>query len=155
MQGVSEDVALPEPTGPWTAARARTFLDEARIPVRLASSGARGPMVQSMWFVRDGGALWCATHQDALVVTRLRRDPRCGVEVAGDTPPYRGVRGAATARVPPTDSGRVLALLVERYLGGTSSSLARWLLSRADEEVALRLTPLTLVSWDYTARMSG
>jgi nitroimidazol reductase NimA-like FMN-containing flavoprotein (pyridoxamine 5'-phosphate oxidase superfamily) len=152
---VSEDVALPEPTGPWTAAQARTFLDEARIPVRLASSGARGPMVQSMWFVRDGGALWCATHQDALVVARLRRDPRCGFEVAADTPPYRGVRGTATASVVPTDGGRVLALLVERYLGGTSSSLARWLLSRADEEVALRLTPLTLVSWDYTARMSG
>lgn len=152
---MSEHAALPEPTGPWSTGQAEAFLEQARIPIRLASTGARGPMVQSMWFVPDGGALWCATHQDALVVARLRAEPRCGFEVAGDAPPYRGVRGTATADLLAAEGERVLRLLVERYLGGTSSSLARWLLSRGDEEVALRLTPLTLVSWDYTARMSG
>jgi nitroimidazol reductase NimA-like FMN-containing flavoprotein (pyridoxamine 5'-phosphate oxidase superfamily) len=146
---------LPTPAGPWTAEQAASFVDSARIPVRLATTGGSGPTVQSMWFVRDGGMLWCATRDDAFVVTRLQRDPRCGFEVAADTPPYRGVRGTATAQVLAAEGEQVLRRLLDRYLGGTSSSLARWLLSRADREVALCLTPLTLVSWDYTTRMSG
>jgi general stress protein 26 len=112
-------------------------------------------MVQSMWFVRDGGALWCATQHDAVVVTRLRRDPRCGFEVAGDDPPYRGVRGTASAEVVPAAGERVLRALIERYLGERSPELARWLLARSAGEVALRVVPATLVSWDFTPRMSG
>ena len=45
------------------------------------------------------------------------------------------------------------AALVERYLGGSGSRLARWLLGRRDEEVGLRITPQWLTSWDFSARM--
>jgi nitroimidazol reductase NimA-like FMN-containing flavoprotein (pyridoxamine 5'-phosphate oxidase superfamily) len=145
---------LPEPSGPWTAQAAAAFLVAAVIPVRLATIGREGPLVQSMWFVPDGSALWCATQRDALVVSRLLTDPRCGFEVAGDDPPYRGVRGTGTAQVHPDQGERVLRLLLDRYQGGTSSALARWLLARAATEVALRVVPTTLASWDFTARMS-
>ena len=41
-----------------------------------------------------------------------------------------------------------------RYLGGSESGLARWLLSRRDEEVLISIEPERLFSWDYRERMS-
>jgi hypothetical protein len=141
--------------GPWTARRAADYLDEANIPLRLATLTSRGwPEVTSLWFVRDGDELLCATQRDAGVARALRRDPRCSFEVAGGNPPYFGVRGQATARVDSAGAGDVLARLISRYVGDTQSGLARWLLSRVDDEVVLRLTPLRIVSWDYRARMT-
>jgi nitroimidazol reductase NimA-like FMN-containing flavoprotein (pyridoxamine 5'-phosphate oxidase superfamily) len=130
-------------------------VDGALIPLRLATVGASGPLVQSMWFVREGDAFWCATQHDALVVARLRREPRCGYEVAGDTPPYRGVRGSARADVVAEDGERVLRLLLHRYAQAVPPQLGRWLLSRSATEVALRILPGTVVSWDFSVRMSG
>lgn len=141
--------------GPWTARRAAEYLDEADIPLRLATLTSSGwPNVTSLWFVRDGDELLCATQRDAAVARALRRDSRCSFEVAGEEPPYFGVRGRATARVDSAGAGDVLAALIGRYVGGTHSGFARWLLSRAGDEVVLRLAPDRIVSWDYRARMA-
>jgi nitroimidazol reductase NimA-like FMN-containing flavoprotein (pyridoxamine 5'-phosphate oxidase superfamily) len=144
----------PEPSGPWSAEQAGAFLEHAVIPLRLATSGRAGPTVQSMWFRWDGAGVWCATQSDARVVARLASDPRCGFEVAGDSPPYRGVRGTGTARVLPDQGEPVLRALLQRYLGGETSELARWLLSRVHNEVAVHIIPASWASWDYTSRMS-
>ena len=50
--------------------------------------------------------------------------------------------------------GDVLDEVLSRYLGGTDSDLARWLLSRRDEEVLISITPGRLFSWDYRERMA-
>jgi hypothetical protein len=52
---------------------------------------------------------------------------------------------------PPED---VLRLLIQRYLGDEESSLARWLLGRRSTEVAIRVEPSHLHSWDYRRRMT-
>jgi hypothetical protein len=141
--------------GPWSARRAADYLDEIAIPLRLATLTSNGwPNVTSLWFVRDGDELLCATQRDAGVARALRRDSRCSFEVAGEDPPYFGVRGQATARVDSAGAGDVLAALIGRYVGDTSSGFARWLLSRADDEVVLRLAPERIVSWDYRSRMA-
>ncbi len=67
--------------------------------------------------------------------------------------PYRGVRGRGLARLHEERGGEILRLLVERYLGDTTSSLARWLLSRADSEAAIAIEPMTFLSWDFQERM--
>jgi hypothetical protein len=142
--------------GPWSAREAAEYLDQANIPLRLATLTSSGwPQVTSLWFVRDGDELLCATQHDAGVARALRRDARCSFEVAGEDPPYFGVRGQAIARVDPAGAGDVLAALIGRYVGDTQSDLARWLLSRADDEVVLRLTPRRIATWDYRARMAG
>lgn len=141
--------------GPWPARRAAEYLDEANIPIRLATLTSSGwPNVTSLWFVRDGDELLCATQRDAAVARALRRDPRCSFEVAGEEPPYFGLRGQATARVDSAGAGDVLTALIGRYVGDTHSDFARWLLSRAGDEVVLRLAPGRIVSWDYRARMA-
>lgn len=135
--------------------RAETHLAEAVVPLRLACLDRSGaPRVLSLWYLWRDDALWCATSSRAWVVERLRADARCGFEVAGDRPPYRGVRGTGRAELRPGEGGPILEALLDRYLGGRDSRLARWLLRRADDEMAIRLVPDRMSTWDYSRRMT-
>jgi hypothetical protein len=81
-------------------------------------------------------------------------DQRCGFEVAGDAAPYRGARGQGRATLS-GDAGPVLLLrLIDRYLQRRDSAFAQWLIARREYEVAIRIEPQWLTSWDYSARMS-
>jgi hypothetical protein len=148
---------MPLPvTGPFTLAQAEDHLRETAVPLRLAClTGSGWPLVLSLWFLYRDGALWCASRPRARVVHHLEQDGRCAFEVARDAPPYRGVRGQARARVIRAEGGRLLGELIDRYLGGRQSPLARGLLAGAADEVAIRLAPTRLASWDYTERMRG
>lgn len=144
-----------ELTGPWDLPAVESYLSSSVIPVRVATAGKTGPLVQSMWFRWRDGTLWCATQDSAVIAHRLAADPRCGFEVAGDVPPYRGVRGQGVADIIPEAGRQVLDELIGRYLGSTRSGLAKWLLSRADHEVAIAIRPQHMVSWDYRERMQA
>ena len=90
-------VTLTVRSGPWPAAEIEAYLASATIPVRLASNGRTYPLVQSLWFRYEKGALWCCTRADSVLVRRLLRDRHCAFEVSADLPPYRGVRGRGKA----------------------------------------------------------
>jgi nitroimidazol reductase NimA-like FMN-containing flavoprotein (pyridoxamine 5'-phosphate oxidase superfamily) len=100
-------------------------------------------------------ALWCATSASADVVGYLRHDDAVAFEVSENEPPYRGVRGDGTATVEPDPGKELLRALLERYLGGTDSGLAAWLLREDREEVRVRIDPDRAYAWDYSDRMSG
>lgn len=141
-------------SGPWDASHVVEFLDATVIPIRIASAGRTSPLVQSLWYLHDDDALWCCTRADAVLTRRLTSDPRCGFEVSGDLPPYRGVRGTAKAEILPDRAPDMLPRLIQRYLGDTPGPLAEWLLSRLDREVAIRLHSLRVTSFDFTQRMA-
>ena len=141
-------------SGPWDRSQIEAFLDETVIPIRIASAGRTSPLVQSLWFLYDEDALWCASQVDSVLTRRLHADPRCGFEIAGDLPPYRGVRGSGQAELLPERAATVLPRLISRYLGDEPSPLATWLLSRVDSEVAIRISDLRVTSYDFTSRMS-
>ena len=145
-----------KPKGPWSTDQIQSFLRDVRIPVRIACNGASGhPVMASLWFVSQGGKLWCATQRGASVASLLTRDPRCAFEVSVETPPYRGVRGTGVATLHDERGEEILRALIERYLGGTESRLACFLLARAKHETAISIEPQTLVSWDYRERMGA
>jgi hypothetical protein len=146
---------MPIPlTGPDSEDEAERYLRETVVPVRLACLTASGwPLVLSLWFLWRDGALWCASRPGARVVEHLGRDARCAFEVAREAPPYRGLRGQARATVLRAAGGPLLGELIDRYLGARTSPLARRLLAGAADEVAIRVVPTRLTSWDYTARM--
>lgn len=145
----------PRLRGPWNGPAMADFLDASRIPLRLACTGSRGfPVIASLWFLPEGLRLWCATPASSAVARHLARDPRCAFEVAGDAPPYRGVRGQGRAELHPDRGREVLGLLVDRYLGSRETPLARWLLGRGVPEVAIALEARQLTSWDFTRRMA-
>ncbi len=148
------DLAEVTTKGPWSTGEIEAFLERERSPLRLALNGRDGfPLLASLWFRYADGALWCATHRESLVAKRLAKDPRVAFEVSVNEPPYVGVRGQAAVECLPESGAHELEALLERYLGGTDSSLARWLLSRADAEVALRIRPKWLTAWDFSGRM--
>lgn len=131
------------------------YLESIQIPLRLSCVTASGwPFVLSLWYLHDGGKLYCATLGTARVVGYLRSEPRCGFEVAADQPPYCGVRGRATAAIDPALGAEVLGRLIDRYLGNRDGSLARWLLARSQHEVAIVLTPVQVFTWNYRQRMA-
>ena len=130
------------------------FLAAATIPVRLACNDEKGfPLVASHWFAYHDGLLYCAIHKASRFAKLLSRDPRCGFEIAGDSPPYRGVRGQGNAELISKQGEAQLKELLNRYLGGTQSALAQWLLSRGADELAVCITPTWVTSWDFTERM--
>lgn len=140
--------------GPWSAAAVTSFLEAEHSPLRLAVTWRDGaPLVVSVWFRFEDSCLWCASHHTSRLIGALRAAPRVGFEVSVNDPPYRGVRGQAVAELLPAEGGARLGQLLDRYLHGRDSRLARWLLSRAEGEVAIRLRPDWITSWDFSRRM--
>lgn len=144
-----------EPTGPWSMGQIHAHLDTTVVPLRLAVASPSGhPRVVSLWYLWRDDAFWCATLDRSRVARWLHLEPRCGFEVARDAPPYQGVRGCGRAALEPAHGAEILGVLIDRYLGSRETPLARWLLSRASREVAVRIRPERLSSWDFRARMS-
>jgi nitroimidazol reductase NimA-like FMN-containing flavoprotein (pyridoxamine 5'-phosphate oxidase superfamily) len=138
-----------------STAELQLFLAEGVVPLRLACLDREGcPHVVSLWYIWQDEAIWLATRPNAWVVERLRADPRCGFEIAGDALPYRGIRGKGRAELIPERGEAVLGSLVDRYLGGRDGRFARWLLERSQDEMAIRIVPTRTTTWDYARRMS-
>lgn len=141
--------------GPWSELDRNRFLDEARIPIRIAASGNSGyPVLASLWYIREGDLLWCATQRSSSVARLLANDPRCGFEVSVEAPPYRGVRGRGWATLHDDRGAEILRRVIDRYLGTSSPKLEAMLLARAADETAIAIEPRAIVSWDYQQRMS-
>jgi hypothetical protein len=133
---------------------AQEFLNEVRIPIRLACKTHTGwPTVVSLWFLHQDGLLYCATQKSAKVVEYLQQDDRCAFEIAEDRLPYCGIRGQAKAKIDSSLGIEILEKLLIRFLGGTDSSLAKKLLANSDTEVAIVLEPVRVFTWDFSDRM--
>ncbi len=95
----------------------------------------------------------CATRGGAKVVSYLRAEPRCAFEIAGDLPPYCGVRGQARARIDKSSGVATLKKLLLKYQGGFKTSLAENLLAKSADEVAIILKPINAFQWDFSRKM--
>ncbi|MHA2299069.1 MAG: hypothetical protein ACXADA_23830 [Candidatus Hodarchaeales archaeon] len=49
----------------------------------------------------------------------------------------------------------ILELLIERNLGNLNSPLAKELLTKRKDEVAIEITPYRMFTWDFTERMEA
>jgi hypothetical protein len=148
--------ARPPVRGPWSHEEVAEFLEASVIPMRMSVETDSGwPIVLSLWFAPDGLELVGATRPTSALVRCLERRPRCGFEVAGDTPPYHGVRGRATVELDRGYGAATLDRLLVRYLGGLDSPLADTLRASAHDEVGMRLRPVALTTWDYRDRMAS
>ncbi|HQQ62637.1 MAG TPA: pyridoxamine 5'-phosphate oxidase family protein [Pseudomonadales bacterium] len=134
--------------------RLANFIEASRTPLRIAcNTDSRFPLIVPLWFLFDGQAFWCVTHKDAKLLTHLRKDARVGFEIANNEPPYAGARGHGEVEIIPAKGAEILPRLLSRYFIREESRLARWLLSRSEDEVAIRLNPVYINGWDYQQRM--
>lgn len=140
--------------GPWSAETSEQYCRETIIPLRVSCiAPTQYPIVMSLWTLWEDGHFWCAVQADSRLAQYCQENARCGYELAGDKPPYRGLRGTANASIVPAAGPNILKRLIHRYLGSETSELAQWLLSRVDTEVALRIAPRRVFTWDYSDRM--
>lgn len=139
----------------WDLAEIERFFASTAIPLRLGClTSDQKPLVSSLWYLYDDGALWCATQASSSVAQLLGSNPACGFEVAPEQMPYRGVRGQGNVRILESEGLPLLLRLVDRYLGTRDTEFARWLIKlAATDEVALRIEPDWLTAWDFSARM--
>jgi nitroimidazol reductase NimA-like FMN-containing flavoprotein (pyridoxamine 5'-phosphate oxidase superfamily) len=142
-------------TGPWDHEQVQSFLSAATWPLRLACIGGDGfPRVVSLWHQYRDGSFYCVTHRESRLTALLRSNSKVGFEVSPNDPPYHGVRGQGLVSLHEEGGADTLRSHLERYLGGTSSGLARWLLSRAEDELLVRVEVTRMFSWDYRERMA-
>jgi hypothetical protein len=132
----------------------REYLIDSCIPIRLACINVDGwPITVSLWYVYLEEKIFCATQRNAKIIEYLSGNPKCGFEVAGDLPPYRGVRGWGYAKLDKVRGVEILSMLIKKYLRDEKSSLANFLLRRNENEMAIEITPLSIFSYDYSDRM--
>lgn len=141
----------------WSLSQIGQFLTGQVIPIRLAVFDDDYPLICSVWFIWDPETeeLLCASHEGSYLVSKLKKNNRIGFEVAPEAPPYKGVRGKAKVSLVREGVADVLPRLIDRYLADRNDSLAKWLLSRVEEEYLLRIKPEWVTSWDYSARMKA
>lgn len=145
----------PEIKGPWDAAQVEAFLHGAAWPLRLACTGGDGfPRVVSLWHRYDSGCFYCVTHRDSKLTALLRNNHKVGFEVSPNEPPYHGVRGQGLVSLHEEGGAETLRAHLQRYLGGTDSGLAQWLLSRSEDELLVRVNVIRMFCWDYRERMA-
>ncbi len=141
--------------GPWNLGDVENFLAKAIVPARIAVvTGNGAPLVLSLWFLYHERALWCASNKRARVIDWLTRNPDCGFEIAPDAPPYKGVRGQGVATLHPEEGARILTDLMPRYQIRENSRLGTMLQKSMPDEIAIRITPRWLTSWDFSDRMA-
>lgn len=132
------------------------FLTKECVPIRLACiTIANWPIVISLWYAYMEGKFFCATQKNAAILKYFSKNSKCGFEVAGDLPPYRGVRGWGHVKLNETRGSEILHILIKKYLKDEKSQLADFLLRRAENEVAIEIKPLSLFHYDYSNRMDG
>ena len=140
----------------WSELEVTEFLRSSTIPMRIATNTQSYPTLCSVWYLFDEklGELLCVSHQKSKLVLDITASKKCSFEIAPNEPPYFGVRGKAVVTLSKENVLDTLTTVMSRYLGGTDSRLAKWLIGRSDEEYVLRLTPMQITSWDYRERMS-
>ena len=143
-------------SGPWSQKEIETYLASTVVPLRLSVTNTLGwPIVLSLWFIYENGKLLASSRTHSKVVKYLAANSRCGFEVARETPPYCGVRGYGVAALSPERTAKTLRRLSERYLGREDTPFKRWLISGANDETTISITPRSWMSWDYRARMDA
>ena len=143
-------------TGPWTLETVRTYLTDTEIPVQIAALNDDNlPVLISLWFSYEADHIWCATQQGAKILKLLAKNPVCAFQISSEHMPYKGVRGHANASIHESDGARILDKLVPKYLKEGDSKFAKWLLSRKNTEVAIRLDPISVTTWDFSNRMTS
>ena len=144
------------PQSAWSEAQIIDYLQQANTPLRIAClDNDDYPIVCSLWFTYKDGALWAATHKSAHIIKLLQKKPQVGFEIATNEFPYKGVRGKADVSLFADNDVNTLEDVIDKYLQGSNQGLADWLLSRKDDEFALKISPLTINAWDFSHRMAA
>ena len=125
------------------------------MPLRLAVQGKEGfAQIISLWYQYRDGCFYSVTRDSGWVLEQLKTSNQVGFEIAANTPPYKGIRGAGRLSVQALQDN-LHEQLMDHYLGGRQSDFARWLLSYKSSGMVIEIKPDNITTWDYTDKMQG
>ncbi|HSF00396.1 MAG TPA: pyridoxamine 5'-phosphate oxidase family protein [Nitrososphaeraceae archaeon] len=124
------------------------------VPLRLACLTNSGwPIIVPLWFKFLNDRFYCATQENAKIISYLNNDNRCAFEISSEIPPYRGIRGQGKALIKKELAIEILQTVIEKYIHKKDTDLTTFLFKRKEKEVAIEITPIKIFYWDYTNRM--
>ena len=130
------------------------MISDTKIPIRIAYLNSNGvPGIISLWYVQINDKIYCATKKTAKITSYLEKNPLCGFEIAADKLPYKGIRGNGIAKILPNKGKEILDVLIDKYLGDTTSTLSNFLKTHSKNEAAIEITPQKISNYDYSQRM--
>jgi nitroimidazol reductase NimA-like FMN-containing flavoprotein (pyridoxamine 5'-phosphate oxidase superfamily) len=134
----------------------RKDLINLKVPLRLACLTSSGwPMIVPLWFTFLNNRLYCATQENAKIISYLKKDPRCAFDISTENPPYKGMRGQGKIKINKDCSTEVLEIVIQKYLRNKYKNLTEYLLKKKENEVAIEIIPIKTFYWDYTNRMKN
>lgn len=138
----------------WSKEQIFNYLDTTITPMRISCVGSDGfPIICSLWFFHQEGTLWAASHEKSHLTKALKKNAKIGFEIATNDYPYHGVRGKANVTLIEDREVNILNKVIDKYLQGSNQKLANWLLSRQEDEYAIKINPISINSWDFSSRM--
>ena len=144
------------PRSASTKDKINEYLATANTPLRISCNDRDGyPIICSLWFIYQDGELWSASHKNSHIVKALQQSQKIALEVASNEYPYHGIRGKADITLVDDSAGLVLQKVIDKYLQGGNKPLSDWLLSRKEDEYAIKISPIMINSWDFSTRMKG
>ena len=124
------------------------------VPLRLACLTNSGwPMIVPLWFKFLNDRFYCATQENAKIISYLKKDNRCAFEISSEIPPYKGIRGQGKSIIKNELGIEILQTVIEKYIPKKDTKLKKYLLERKENEVAIEIIPIKIFYWDYTNRM--
>ena len=124
------------------------------VPLRLSCLTTSGwPMIIPLWFKFLNDRFYCATQQNAKIISYLKKDARCAFEISSENPPYRGIRGQGKTIIKKELGIEILETVIEKYIQKKNANLRKYLLKRKENEVAIEIIPTKVFCWDYSYRM--
>ena len=134
----------------------RKDLINLNVPLRLACLTSSGwPMIVSLWFTFLNNRFYCATQENAKIISYLKKDRRCAFDISTENPPYRGIRGQGKIKIHKDCSTEILEIVIQKYLQDKYNNLREYLLKNKENEVAIEIIPIKTFYWDYTDRMKN
>lgn len=138
----------------WDESQIISFLESATFPLRLSFlNTANEPQICSLWYQYDNKAFWAASHKNSFLIKQLKHNKRVAFEISTNEYPYQGIRGKAEIELSKDNAENTLSLLISKYLGNGNSKLSTWLMSRANDEYVIKITPTSINAWDFSHRM--
>jgi len=110
-------------------------------------------MIIPLWFKFLNDRFYCATQQNAKIISYLKKDARCAFEISSENPPYRGIRGQGKTIIKKELGIEILETVIEKYIQKKNANLRKYLLKRKENELAIEIIPTKVFYWDYSNRM--
>lgn len=128
---------------------------EVVTPIRFSCMTPSGyPSIISLWYLYKDKKIYCATQKSAKVISYINHNNKCAFELTTGHSPYKGIRGFGKVSLREDIAIETLEALIDRFVGDRESYLARYLLKKKHDEVALEISPIRMFPWDYSKRMN-